>query len=497
MKDVKSILAKGYATYVIDNNNKLYVTGYNADGQLFSNNTTNLQKLTLVESNKDIMLAELTKSATSQTGLYVTTNGMVYTVGRNGYGQIGNGTTQMTTTPWCISACRIAPDKNVINLENINETEQITYKCSVGFNLLKDDMGILDCTFTSFDETIATVDEKGVVIAKGIGTTQIKLYNETNNLYSAVRINVNGEGNTTAAKIDGGRYHFISLKSNGSVYSWGDNSSGQLGTNDKINKVEPTMALAEKVLEDGTIELEEIRDAIDIGAGVYHSLVLRKDGTVWAAGANSYGQLGNGTITSSMIFRPVIINDIGDKLTNIIAITAGPESSYALCSNGYVYTWGNNSYGQLGNGSRSNQYYPVRVQKAYDIIQIDAGENYLAMLSADGSVWCCGYDGYGIFSKGKTGVYQTIPDQMLNGNTIIKGIKEIAAGANYILAIKEDNCVYGTGCNTYYQLGITSSSSNVTTLTKYLINFALLILTFSFIFVTASSICIIELNSSL
>ena len=107
--DAKHITASGYTTYITRQKQKteshkgMYVSGYNPYGQLFTKDTTNRKYATPVETDKDILTASTTKNYNNPTGTIADQDGMVYTVGYNGYGQMGNGTVQNLTTPWCIS----------------------------------------------------------------------------------------------------------------------------------------------------------------------------------------------------------------------------------------------------------------------------------------------------------------------------------------------------------------------------------------------------------
>lgn len=103
---------------------------------------------------------------------------------------------------------------------------------------------------------------------------------------------------------------------------------------------------------------EDNNYAIDVAAGSYHTVVLKQDGTVWTVGLNNYGQLGNGTNTSSDEF--VKVEGLQEK---VIAIAANNLTTYALTENGNVYGWGYNSYGQLGINSTATCYSPVKMQK--------------------------------------------------------------------------------------------------------------------------------------
>ena len=235
--DAKHIMASGDGTYVTRQKTEdgkpqgMYAVGRNNYGQLFTKDTSTKYKVVEVEKDKDIIAGTMTLSNTTQTGAIVDQDGMVYTVGLNDYGQMGNGTIESLITPWCISKLKIKVNPKIINYKNIGEnSEKITYEMTMGFNLIKDTIEGGTYKFSSLDKNVATVDENtGVVTAQGIGTTYIKVYNEENNVWSAVKVNVNGKEGSVQPKIAGGNYHFVSLKANGTVWTWGLNSNGQLG----------------------------------------------------------------------------------------------------------------------------------------------------------------------------------------------------------------------------------------------------------------------------
>ena len=117
---------------------------------------------------------------------------------------------------------------------------------------------------------------------------------------------------------------------------------------------------------------------VGVAAGAYYSLALERDGTVWAWGQNNYGQLGNGNASSSNISVQV------SGLTGVTAIAAGDYFGMALKSDGTVWVWGQNDYGQLGNGPGANSNVPVPVSGLTGaVVAIDAGRNHaLAVITA-------------------------------------------------------------------------------------------------------------------
>ena len=129
------------------------------------------------------------------------------------------------------------------------------------------------------------------------------MYNKQNDCYAAVKVQVNGEQGRTAAKIVGGGNHFVALKANGEVWTWGYNGYGQLGIGNTETKNRPT-----KTNIYNSKDETQSTYAIDVAAGAYHTLILRKDGTVWATGYNNKGQLGNGTTKTTNKFHKVKLN---------------------------------------------------------------------------------------------------------------------------------------------------------------------------------------------
>ena len=463
VSDAKHVKAGGDSTYISrkkDTEGKsqgMYVIGYNNYGQLFTQNTTTQPYAKEVETDKDILTMALTENST---GLIVDEEGNVYTVGYNGQGQLGNGTYESLTSKICISNTKVVVNPNIINYKNIGENNQkVECKTTIGFNLLKENIEGSTYEYKTLDQEVATVAKDGTVTATGIGTTYIKVHDTKTNIWNAVRVNVNGSENKAQPKVVGGNCHYAALKGNGTVWTWGYNGNGQLGLGDTNARTEPTQAKAEKILEDGTKEEELITDAIDIAASYNHTIILRADGTVWSTGYNQYGELGTGDTEERKIFTQVKGPNGEGILENIVQITTGYYTGYALTTNGEVYGWGSNRYGELGQGSKSDDpvLYPTKMKKVSNIIQISSGAEYIVMLDAEGKVWGTGYNGNGQLGIGNT-TLQTLPQQM----TSISGIKEISAKSNNTYMLTEGGYVEGVGYNYYSQLGDGSSTDRTT-----------------------------------
>jgi alpha-tubulin suppressor-like RCC1 family protein len=133
----------------------------------------------------------------------------------------------------------------------------------------------------------------------------------------------------------------VALKFDGTVWSWGGNGSGRLGDGSGVNRWSPVQV--------------NISGVKEICVGLYQTLVMKNDGTIWSWGANSSGQLGNGTTTASSI--PVHVNNLGSG----VGLGAGLLHSLALKSDGTVWSWGENGSGQLGNNSTVDRSTAIQV----------------------------------------------------------------------------------------------------------------------------------------
>jgi alpha-tubulin suppressor-like RCC1 family protein len=164
----------------------------------------------------------------------------------------------------------------------------------------------------------------------------------TTNRYTPVQIS----DLTGITAISAGDLHTVALRNDGTFWVWGNNYYGQLGDGTNINRNIPA-------------PVSGLTDIIAISAGVFNTVALKNDHTVLAWGLNSSGQLGDGTTDESHI--PVQVGG-GSLLTDVIAISVGESHAVALKTDGTVWAWGLNSSGQLGEGTTTNSYTPVQVK---------------------------------------------------------------------------------------------------------------------------------------
>ncbi|OJT18893.1 hypothetical protein BO221_38790 [Archangium sp. Cb G35] len=283
-----------------------------------------------------------------------------------------------------------------------------------------------------------------------------------------------------------GLYHSMVLRADGTVWTWGANSYGQLGNGTTANQVTPSQvgglpsvgvtavaagayhSLALDVdgrvwtwgsnsygqLGDGTTtpkrsvaaKVPGLENVVAISAGYYHSLALRVDGSVWAWGENLNGQLGDGTITRR--FAPVRVTATG--LPSMVALSGGGLHSLALGTDGSLWAWGSNARGQLGDNDRANHLTPVKMLGLSNVVALDGGDTHSMAQRVDGSLWAWGDNGYGQVGEVPL-VDQPAPVQALTASA--RGM--VTAGTAFSYVLRADGSLWGFGLNDCYQMAST------------------------------------------
>ena len=191
---------------------------------------------------------------------------------------------------------------------------------------------------------------------------------------------------------------------------------------------------------------------ISVAAGDQHSLALRSDGTVLAWGNNGWGQLGNGTYTRSLAPAQV------SGLANVTAIAAGSLHNLAVKSDGTVWAWGFNYFGQVrigSSGDRRNVLSPVQVPGLTGVIAVAAGGDSSFALKSDGTIWAWGYDGQGQLGNGTSNERpHGSPTKVRNLTTAVA----MGAGVSHALAVLADGSVSAWGDNQSSELGAATTS---------------------------------------
>lgn len=216
----------------------------------------------------------------------------------------------------------------------------------------------------------------------------------------------------------------------GTVQAWGNNESGQLGTGTVEESRVP-------------VPVKGLSGVTAIAAGAEHTLALLSNGTVKAWGANENGQLGDGNLKSSS--TPVAVKG----LSKAIAIAAGESFSLALLSNGTVMAWGNNTNGQVGNPEVAESTdVPVEVSSLSGVTSISAGATHALALLSGGTVMAWGEDKFGEVGNGTTKTEVELPVPV----TGLSGVSAISAGGRFSVALVGGS-IRTWGIDTFGQLG--------------------------------------------
>ena len=217
-----------------------------------------------------------------------------------------------------------------------------------------------------------------------------------------------------------------------SVMSWGDNSAGELGNGTLTPSTTPVA-----VGGSGSIQA--------ISSGGRHVLALTSSGTVLAWGNDTAGQLGNGAASANGdAENPATVSG----LTGVTQVSAGAEHSLALLSDGTVEAWGDNSHGELGNGTTTSSDVPVPVPSLTGVKYVAAGQEYSVAVLTNGTVMTWGDGGNAQLGDGK--LSDSDVPVAVKGLT---GVTAVAAGGQHVLALKSNGTVEAWGENDVGQLG--------------------------------------------
>ena len=295
---------------------------------------------------------------------------------------------------------------------------------------------------TGFNHTLA-IQNNGTVWAWGYNLYGELGNNTTTEETTAVEVLTSSGTLSGVVDVAAGQNHSVAVDSTGNAWAWGYNQYGQLGTGNTTNS---SVAVQ---MKNSSGNLTNI---VAVAAGDNFTLALRNDGTVWAVGTNSNGQLGNGSTTQETLAVQVQTSS-STYLTNIVAVAAGTTHSMALDGNGNVWTWGGNASGQLGLGNTTQETYAQQVTAISGIVKIGAGASHsLAMTTNGATVYAWGYNNDGQLGN-NTVTQEDSPITMIG----VSNAKSVAGGANHSVVLKNDGTVWTVGHNYVGELGIGST----------------------------------------
>jgi len=273
-------------------------------------------------------------------------DGTVWSWGGNNHGELGDGTYLTTSTP--------------VQVSGVSGVVAVAAGCAHSL-VLKSDGTVWGWGHNGYGQV-------------GDGTTTPS---------QLTPVAVSGLGGVVA--VAEGFAYSLALKSDGTVWAWGENGRGQLGDGTTANRPAP-------------VQVSGLSGVVAIAAGFRHSLAATGDGTVWAWGANDGGQLGDGTTESRL--TPVQVSGMrgaaavaagGSKLWDW-AVPYSNGHSLALKNDGTLWAWGSNEYFQLGDGSTTWRATPVQASGLDAVKAIAAGGINSLAVKRDGTLWTWGWN---------------------------------------------------------------------------------------------------------
>jgi alpha-tubulin suppressor-like RCC1 family protein len=235
--------------------------------------------------------------------------------------------------------------------------------------------------------------------------------------------------NTTWTSVAAGDTHTVALRADGTLWAWGGNVHGQLGDGTTALRLNP-------------VQIGSNTTWTSVAAGGIHTLARRADGTLWAWGNNANGQLGDGTTVNKS--SPV---QVGSN-TTWTSVAVGQYHAVARRADGTLWAWGLNTSGQLGDGTTTQRNSPVQIGSNTTWTSVAAGQTHTVARRADGTLWAWGFNADGQLGDG-TAVDKSSPVQIGSNTTWTS----VAAGGSHTLALRADGTLWAWGRNTLGQLG--------------------------------------------
>jgi len=239
---------------------------------------------------------------------------------------------------------------------------------------------------------------------------------------------------TTWTTIAQGYQHKLAIKTDGTLWSWGYNGDGQLGLNSAT------------VSYSSPKQVGALTNWLKVAANFYASFAIKTDGTLWSWGQSQSGQLGLGNVTSYSSPKQI------GALTTWSFVSAGALCCYAIKTDGTLWSWGRNDTGQLGLGNSGAGTYkssPNQVGALTTWLNISAGSYFAIAVKTDGTLWTWGYNAQGQLALGNV-TYYSSPKQV----GLLTTWSKSSSLTQSVIAIKTDGTMWGWGVNSSGQLGL-------------------------------------------
>ena len=317
----------------------LYAWGQNNNGQLGQNDSG-------INRSSPVQVGALTNWSQISTGgqatVAIKTDGTLWLWGYNNYGQLAQNDTVSRSSPVQVGA---ATNWSLVSMGQYST---------------------------------AAIKNNGTLWAWGLNV--IGQLGTNDRVYKSSPVQV-GVGNQWSLVSTGGGNFTAAIKTNGTLWTWGNNANGTLGTNDRVSKSSP-------------VQVGSLTTWSRISVGQYDTAAIKTDGTLWTWGVNAYGQLGTGdTVNRS---SPVQVG----AATTWSLVSMGQYNTAAIKTDGTLWLWGFNGYGGLGTGNTVYKSSPTQVGALTNWSQVSMGQYNTAAIKTDGTLWMWGKNDNGQLGTG-------------------------------------------------------------------------------------------------
>jgi alpha-tubulin suppressor-like RCC1 family protein len=295
------------------------------------------------------------------------TQGELYGCGDNTYGQLGNGTTTTISTPVQVGA-----------LDTWSDIAPASY---IFGTLVTTGAIRADNTLWTWGDASNGMNGRGDLL----------------DVSSPVQVGAL----TDWSKVNAGRAIFQCIKTDGTLWAWGHNPYGNLGN------------IGAPVWTSSPVQIGVATDYYSVSCGSYHNLSIKTDGTLWAWGSNNLGQLGTGANTPQKIESPIQIG----ALTDWAYVAAGTNVSFGVRTDGTLWAWGQNTNGQLGVGDSTSRSSPTQIGALTDWSKVETGPSATEVahtigLKTNGTIFTWGNAAFGQLGLGPVPGYKSSPVQV-------------------------------------------------------------------------------------
>ena len=366
----------------------------------------------------------------------LTASGRIFTWGEGDYGRLGNGASTDKSTP-----------TEITNRFSLTEGDKII-QVSLG--------GSHSSALTASGRLFTWGNNSLGQLGDGTNNNSLTPIEITNRFILA-------EGDKII-QVSLGYSHSAALTASGRLFTWGYNSYYQLGNGSFNDRTLPTEITNRFSLTEGD-------KIIQVSLGYSHSAALTASGRLFTWGYNFVGELGNGTTTYKSTPTEITGQFNLSEEDKIIQVSLGGSHSSALTASGRIFTWGEGDYGRLGNGASTDKYTPTEITNRFSltegdkIIQVSLGGSHSSALTASGRLFTWGNNSLGQLGVGTT-TNSFTPTEITNRFSLTEGDKiiQVSLGWEHSLAITSDGRFYTWGDNVFGQLG------DGTTTAKYIPN---------------------------